>query len=69
MAGQKITVPLERVERLIVVVSGQRIMLDAGLAELYGVETKALNRDMGERVVSRCYLNPKTEQLKKKGRM
>ena len=44
MAGQKITVPLERVERLILVVRGQRIMLDADLAELYGVETKALNR-------------------------
>ena len=23
---------------------------------------------MGEQIVSRCYLNPKTEQLKKKGR-
>ena len=44
MAGQKITVPLERVERLILVIRGQRIMLDADLAELYGVETKALNR-------------------------
>jgi len=44
MAGQKITVPLERIERLIFVIRGQRIMLDADLAELYGVETKVLNR-------------------------
>ena len=44
MAGQKIVVPLERIERLIFVVRGQRIMLDADLAELYGVETKVLNR-------------------------
>jgi hypothetical protein len=44
MAGQKITVPMERIERLIFVIRGQRVMLDADLAELYGVETKALNR-------------------------
>jgi len=37
-------VPLERIERLIFVIRGQRIMLDADLAELYGVETKVLNR-------------------------
>jgi hypothetical protein len=44
MAGQKITVPLERIERLIFIIPGQRVMLDTDLAELYGVETKALNR-------------------------
>lgn len=44
MAGQKISIPLERVERLILVVRGQRVMLDTDLAKLYGVETKALNR-------------------------
>lgn len=44
MAAQKVTVPLERIERLIFVIRGQRIMLDADLAELYGVETKVLNR-------------------------
>jgi len=32
------------VERLIVAVRGQRVILDADLARLYGVETKALNR-------------------------
>lgn len=35
---------MERIERLILVIRGQRIMLDADLAELYGVETKVLNR-------------------------
>ena len=44
MAAQKITLPLERIERLIVVIRDQRVMLDADLAELYGVETKVLNR-------------------------
>ena len=44
MAGQKITVPLERIDRLIFVIRSQRVMLDTDLAELYGVETKALNR-------------------------
>ncbi len=44
MAAKKISIPLERVERLILVVRGQRVMLDADLAKLYGVETKALNR-------------------------
>jgi hypothetical protein len=37
-------VPLERVEKLIHLVRGEKVMLDADLAELYGVETKALNR-------------------------
>jgi hypothetical protein len=44
MAARKIIVPLERIERLIFIIRGQRVMLDTDLAELYGVETKALNR-------------------------
>lgn len=44
MAGPKISIPLERVERLILIVRSQRVMLDTDLAKLYGVETKALNR-------------------------
>ena len=44
MARLKISIPLERVERLILIVRGQRVMLDTDLAKLYGVETKALNR-------------------------
>ena len=37
-------VPAERIERAILVLRGHRVMLDADLAELYGVETKVLNQ-------------------------
>ncbi|TSA03609.1 MAG: ORF6N domain-containing protein [Nitrospiraceae bacterium] len=36
--------PAEQIERAILLIRGQKVMLDADLAELYGVETKALNR-------------------------
>jgi hypothetical protein len=36
-------VPVERIERAILLIRGQKVMLDSDLAELYGVETKALN--------------------------
>jgi len=35
---------VERVTRAIVLIRGQKVMLDQDLASLYGVETKALNR-------------------------
>jgi len=34
----------EMIERSIFVIRGHKVMLDADLAKLYGVETKALNR-------------------------
>jgi hypothetical protein len=37
-------VPVERVERLIHLARGEKVLLDADLAMLYGVETKVLNR-------------------------
>lgn len=37
-------IPMAQVERRIFLVRGQAVMLDAHLAELYGVETKALTR-------------------------
>ena len=37
---------MERIEERIYTVRGQRVMLDADLAEVYGVETKALNRSV-----------------------
>ena len=37
-------VPAERIESLIFLLRGHNVMLDADLAELYGVETKSLNR-------------------------
>jgi len=36
--------PVERITSRILLVRGQKIMLDASLAELYGVTTKALNQ-------------------------
>ena len=44
MTDESQIVPLERIEQRILVVRGQKVLLDADLAELYGVETKALNR-------------------------
>jgi hypothetical protein len=35
---------MDRIERLIILVRGHKVMLDADLAELYGVQTKALNQ-------------------------
>ncbi len=46
MAGKGTMVPLERVERRILLIRGHRVMLDADLAELYGVPTKRLNEQV-----------------------
>ena len=35
-------VAAKRIERAILLLRGQKVMLDADLAELYGVETKVL---------------------------
>lgn len=40
----KVGFPAERIERRILLIRKQKVMLDADLAELYEVETKALNR-------------------------
>jgi hypothetical protein len=37
-------VPTDRVSRSILVIRGQKVMLDVDLAELYGVQTRALNQ-------------------------
>lgn len=42
--AESILFPRERIERAILVLRGQRVMLDADLAILYGVTTKALNQ-------------------------
>ena len=36
--------PIERIERSILLIRGQKVMLDRDLAQLYGVETRALNQ-------------------------
>jgi hypothetical protein len=37
-------IPIERIERSILLIRGQKVMLDRDLARLYGVETRALNQ-------------------------
>jgi hypothetical protein len=39
-------VPLERVERSILILRGQRVILDSDLADLYGVPVKRLNEQV-----------------------
>ncbi|PCH95508.1 MAG: hypothetical protein COB85_04465 [Bacteroidetes bacterium] len=42
----KITIPAEIVEERIFLIRGVKVMIDRDLAELYGVETKYLNRQV-----------------------
>lgn len=42
--AMKSLVPAERIEKCIYLIRGQKVMLDEHLAQLYNVETKALNR-------------------------
>ncbi len=44
MGNQKSFVPAEKIEQSILLIRGQKVMLDKDLAALYGVETSALNR-------------------------
>ena len=46
MANSKLLVPVERVEKTILLVRGQKVILDADLAKLYGVTTKRLNQQV-----------------------
>jgi hypothetical protein len=47
-------IPLERIERRIYLIRGQKVMLDRDLAELYGVKTFVLN----QAVKRKCYRFP-----------
>ncbi len=42
-AAERLTIPVELIERRIYLIRGQKVMLDAGLAELYQVTTGNLN--------------------------
>ena len=44
-------IPVERIEQLIFFVRGQKVMLDADLANLYGVETKVLKQAVRRNLV------------------
>lgn len=46
MAEKQSLVPAERIERAILLLRGQKVMLDQDLAQLYGVATKRLNQQV-----------------------
>ena len=46
MASKELPIPVERIEKAIFLIRGNKVMLDADLAELYGVTTKRLNEQV-----------------------
>lgn len=46
MEKKKVTIPNGHVEQLILVIRGQKVILDTDLAGLYGVETRRLNEQV-----------------------
>ena len=46
MEKKKVTIPNGHVEQLILLIRGQKVILDADLAGLYGVETRRLNEQV-----------------------
>ena len=46
MSSKTDLIPAERIARAIYFLRGQKVMLDSDLAELYGVETKQLNKQV-----------------------
>jgi len=44
MAKSELLIPEERIEKSILFIRGHKVLLDSDLAELYGVETKNLNK-------------------------
>jgi len=43
-----VSIPVERIENKILLIRGQKVMLDKDLAGLYGVETKRLKEQVKE---------------------
>jgi hypothetical protein len=52
MTSKQLPIPVERIEEAIFLIRGHKVMLDADLAELYGVTTKRLNEQV-RRSISR----------------
>jgi len=46
MSAKQSLIPLELIEQKILLIRSQKIMVDADLAELYGVTTKRLNEQV-----------------------
>jgi hypothetical protein len=44
MKSEVALIPAQRIERVIYLIRGQKVMLDKDLAQLYGVETRVLNQ-------------------------
>ena len=50
MKTNKSLIPTERIQTLILMVRGQKVLLDRDLATLYGVETRALNQAVSRNI-------------------
>ena len=48
----KSIVPVDRIENSILLIRGQKVMLDYDLADLYGVPTKALKQAVRDDLIS-----------------
>lgn len=46
MSNEETLIPIESIERAILFIRGQKVMLDADLAQVYGVSTKRLNEQV-----------------------
>lgn len=46
MPSKKVIIPVREIERRILLVRGQKVILDADLAQFYGVKTKRLNEQV-----------------------
>lgn len=46
MKPEPVKISVERLEKAIFLIRGERVMLDRDLAELYGVETRTLNQSV-----------------------
>ncbi len=44
MANEQSVIPVERIENIIIQIKGQKVIIDADLAKIYGVTTKKLNQ-------------------------
>jgi len=42
---------LGQIKKMIYIIRGQKVMLDSDLAKLFGVETKALNRQVRRNII------------------
>jgi hypothetical protein len=46
MGERKVALPPDRIEEIILLIRGQKVILDHDLAEIYGVETRRLNEQV-----------------------